>query len=113
MLRKKYTDDFKINMMQEFNSREIEIAKFAAEKNIPLGTFKVWLENYRKFGTPIMKRPTLDATVKPIDVTSKTKEIMREAKSLDDQKFSLEINGISLTFALKNLKTVLEIIQNG
>ena len=113
MVRKRYTDEFKINLMREFSSREIEIVKFAAEKNIPLGTFREWLDNYRKFGTPTMKRTALNKSVKPIDVTRETKEIIKEVKLSDDQKFSLEINGITLTFALKNLKLVLETIQNG
>ena len=71
------------------------------------------LTNYRKFGTPTMKRTALNKSVKPIDVTRETKEIIKEVKLSDDQKFSLEINGITLTFALKNLKLVLEAIQNG
>lgn len=113
MTREKYTDNFKINIMKEFSTRKIEIAKFAVEKNIPLGTFRSWLENYRKFGTPIIKRPVQNATVKPIDITQETKEIIKESKTSNDQNFNLEINGYTLTFSLKNLKMVLEARQNG
>ncbi len=111
--RKTYSDDFKIKLIREFENRKVGIPEFVQEKNISQSTFKKWLEIYRIAETLECTNKEIKETLDLIDVTEETKEIVNESKPVADQKIDIEINGIILTFSLKNLRTVLEAIQNG
>lgn len=110
--RKVYTDDFKIKMVREYEKGELSIAEFAAKNAITQCTFQRWLEVYRK--NDVAKSETKpNENVKPIDITKEAKEIISETMVTEEPKIDIEINGITLTFPLKNLKKILEAIQNG
>ena len=109
--RKVYTEDFKIKMVKEYIKENLSIGDFATKNNISHCTFARWLGVYRKNVTANDEIEIIE-NVKPIDVTKKAKEIINET-NFDESKISVEINGITLTFPLKNLKKVLEAIQNG
>lgn len=112
-IRKTYDDEFKINLVREFQCRKIEISTFATEKNISESTFKKWLEIYRLAETLKEEKKAITKSGILIDVTKEAKEIIDESTSNENQKIDFEINGIKLTFSLKNLKIVLEMLQNG
>lgn len=111
--RKTYSDDNKIKLIKEFQHRKISISEFTQEKNISQSTFKKWLEIYRIAETLKCSNKETLKTLDLIDITEETKEIVNESKINVEEKINVEINGITLTFALKNLRTVLEAIQNG
>lgn len=110
--RKTYDDEFKINLVREFQCRKIEISAFASEKNISENTFKKWLEIYRLAEALKEEKKAIAKSGILIDVTKEAKEIIGESKTNQNQRIDLEINGIKFTFSLKNLKIVLEMLQN-
>lgn len=112
MKKRRYTDDFKLKLVEEYENGDLGIADFTSKNKISMSTFGKWLEKYRKHGEIKSKRE-ISENIKPIDITKEAKEIMKESITHEEQKISLEINGITLTFPLKNLKIFLEAIQNG
>lgn len=110
--RKTYSDDFKINLIREFQSGNAGIHEFVSKKNLSESTFKKWLEIYRLANTLEKEKNIRIKNSILIDVTDEAKEIIKESNTNPEQKIDFEINGIKLTLSLKNLKIVLEAIQN-
>ncbi len=111
--RKTYSDEFKIKLIKEYQIRQIGISEFVLEKNLSESTFKKWLEIYRLAETLKNESKMKRKNSILIDVTDEVKEIIKASTTANvEQKIDLEINGIKLTVSLKNLRTVLEAIQN-
>lgn len=110
--RKTYSDDFKIKLIREFQHGRVGISEFVSKKNLSENTFKKWLEIYRLAELLEKEKKAKSKKAILIDVTKEAKEIIKNSKTDPDSKIDFEINGIKLTFSLKNLKTVLEVIQN-
>lgn len=111
--RKTYSDEFKIELIREYQIRQIGISEFVLEKNLSESTFKKRLEIYRLAETLKNESKTKRENSILIDVTDEAKEIIKASTTTNvEQKVDLEINGIKLTVSLKNLRTVLEVIQN-
>lgn len=110
-----YSAEYKLALIEEYRSRNISIRAFAREKGVSLSTFESWLKKVRQYGTPMLRMPTVlnDKPLKPIDVTSEAKEIIREetVNTNASNTFTLETKGMKLTFSISNLKDVLEAIK--
>ena len=111
---KTYSAEYKMQMIDEYMSRNITIRAFVKEKDIGLSTFESWLTKLRKAGQLgyIKDKVITREEMLPIDVTKETKEIIREEMVSSSNIFTLETKGMKLTFSISNLKKVLEVIND-
>ena len=109
-----YAAECKIALIEEYRSRNVSMRTFCKEKDISLSTFESWLRKIRMYGQPELKMvPKTNENLLPIDVTTETKTIIKEESIKAPNTFVLETKGMKLTFSLSDLKTVLEVINNG
>lgn len=109
-----YAAECKIALIEEYRSRNVSMRTFCKEKDISLSTFESWLRKIRMYGQPELKTlPHSNNKLSPIDVTNEVKIITKETDESSNYTFTLETKGMKLTFSLSDLKTVLEVINNG
>lgn len=108
-----YSAEYKISLIEEFQSRNISMRAFCKEKDLSLSTLESWLRKIRLYGQPGIKmlpKMNNDALM-PVDVTSEAKAIIKEEINHNNDTFTLETKGMKLTFSISNLKEVLEVIK--
>ena len=105
-----YSVEFKLAMIEEFNSRSVTIREFANEKNISPSTFSSWLYRLRKEESSMHNVVPVDNGFSPIEVTNEVKAIINDDKK--SGSFSLKVKNMVLTFSISNLKEVFEAIKN-
>lgn len=110
---KTYAAEYKISLIEEYQSRNISMRAFCKEKELCLSTFVSWLKKIRMYGQPQLKMvPKTNENLLPIDVTTETKTIIKEESIKASNTFVLETKGLKLTFSINNLKEVLEVINH-
>jgi len=110
-----YAAEYKWALIEEYQSRNVSIRAYCKEKELSLSTFESWLAKLRKSGQLGYKKDKaiIKSNSLPIDVTDEAKAIIKEGIAHLTKTFSLETKGMRLTFSLSDLKTVLEVINNG
>jgi len=110
---KVYSAEYKISLIEEFQSRNISMRAFCKEKDLSLSTLESWLRKIRLYGQPSIKMLTKmnNDALMPVDVTSEAKAIINEEINHNNDTFTLETKGMKLTFSISNLKEVLEVIK--
>ena len=109
-----YAAEYKISLIEEYQSRNISMRAFCKEKELCLSTFVSWLKKMRMYGQSKLKMvPKTNENLLPIDVTTETKTIIKEESIKASNTFVLETKGLKLTFSINNLKEVFEVINNG
>ena len=110
-----YAAEYKWALIEEYQSRNVSIRAYCKEKELSLSTFESWLTKLRKSGQLGYKKDKviIKPNSLPIDVTNEAKTIIKEEIVHLTKTFSLETKGMKLTFSLSDLKTVLEVINNG
>ena len=113
MQYKIYAAEYKISLIEEYQSRNISMRSFCKEKELCLSTFASWLKKIRMHGQPQLKMgPEANENLLPIDITAEAKTIFKEESIKTSNTFILETKGLKLTFSINNLKEVLEVINN-
>lgn len=108
-----YAAEYKISLIEEFQSRNISMRAFCIEKELSLSTFVSWLKKIKMYGQPQLKMvPKTNESLLPIDVTIEAKAIFKEESIKTSNTFILETKGLKLTFSINNLKEVLEVINH-
>ena len=108
-----YTAEYKMALINEYQSRNITIRAYCKEKDISLSTFESWLVKLRKAGQLAYQRREVITTDNfPIDITTEAKAIIKEEVNKKSNTFTLETRGMKLTFSINNLKEVLEVINH-
>lgn len=108
-----YAAEYKISLIEEYQSRNISMRAFCIEKELSLSTFVSWLKKIRMYGQPQLKMvPKTNENLLPIDVTTEAKTIIKEESIKASNTFILETKGLKLTFSINNLKEVLEVINH-
>ena len=109
-----YTAEYKMALIEEYQSRNVTIRSFCKEKDISLSTFESWLVKIRKYGNLHLRKSESigNNLLTPIDITNETKEIIKEELDKTSNTFTLETRGMKLTFSINNLKEVLEVINH-
>ena len=108
-----YTAEYKLALIDEYQSRNVSMRTFCKEKDLSLSTLESWLRKIRIYGHPELKMvPKSDNVLTPIDVTEETKAIVKEEMINSSNTFTLKTKGMTLTFSINNLKEVLEVISN-
>ncbi len=108
-----YAAEYKISLIEEYQSRNISMRAFCKEKELCLSTFVSWLKKMRMYGQSKLKMvPKTNENLLPIDVTTETKTILKEESIKTSNTFILETKGLKLTFSINNLKEVLEVINH-
>lgn len=108
-----YSAEYKVALIDEYNSRNISMRAFCDEKDLCLSTFVTWLKKVRQYGMPSIKANInnySNETYSPMEVTKEAKQIILEEQL--SETFYLETKGMKLTFSIKNLKEVLEVIKH-
>lgn len=114
MQYKIYAAEYKMSLIEEYQSRNISMRAFCKEKELCLSTFVSWLKKIKMYGQPQLKMvPKANENLLPIDVTTETKTILKEESIKTSNTFILETKGLKLTFSINNLKEVFEVINNG
>lgn len=113
MQYKIYAAEYKMSLIEEYQSRNISLRAFCEEKELCLSTFVSWLKKIRMNGQSQLKMvPKANENLLPIDVTTETKTILKEESIKTSNTFTLEAKGLKLTFSINNLKEVLEAINH-
>lgn len=114
MQYKVYSAEYKISLIEEYQSRDISMRAFCKEKDLCLSTLESWLRKIRLYGQPGIKMlpKANNNTVVPLDVTNETRAIINEESRNISNTFTLKTKGMTLTFSINNLKDVLEVINN-
>ena len=114
MQYKVYSAEYKISLIEEYQSRDISMRAFCKEKDLCLSTLESWLRKTRLYGQPGIKMLSKanNNTVVPLDVTNETRAIINEESRNISNTFTLKAKGMTLTFSINNLKDVLEVINN-
>ena len=74
-----YTAEYKMALINEYQSRNITIRAYCKEKDISLSTFESWLVKLRKAGQLAYQRREVITTDNfPIDITTEAKAIIKE-----------------------------------
>ena len=108
-----YAAEYKISLIEEYQSRNISMRAFCKEKELCLSTFVSWLKKMRMYGQSKLKMvPKTNENLLPIDVTTEAKTILKEESIKTSNTFILETKGLKLTFSINNLKEVLEVINH-
>lgn len=109
-----YSAEYKLSLVKEFQSRNMSMRGFCKEKDICLSTFIDWLKKVEAYGETnieaLIRKPE-NNLLTPIDVTTEVKKIVNDGNQIINNAFTLEIKGMKLTFAISNLKEVLEVIK--
>lgn len=114
MERKIYSAECKLSLIKEYLDGKLTMRAFCKEKDLCLSTLESWLTKVRKHGLPIIEafsKKTESDSLAPIDVAAEVKKIISDETYVADNVFTLEIKGIKLSFAISNLKDVLEVIK--
>lgn len=108
-----YSAEYKVSLIEEFQSRNISMRAFCKEKDLCLSTLESWLRKIRLYGQPgIRMLPKINNdALTPLDVTRETKAIINEEIKHINNTFTLETNGMKFTFSISNLREVMEVIK--
>ena len=114
MQYKVYSAEYKISLIEEYQSRDISMRAFCKEKDLCLSTLESWLRKIRLYGQSGIKMlpKANNNTEVPLDVTNETRAIINEESRNISNTFTLKTKGMTLTFSINNLKDVLEVINN-
>ena len=109
-----YSAEYKLSLIEEFQSRKISMRAYCKEKDVPLNTFISWIKKVKTLGKEniesFLRKPE-NNSLTPIDVSAEVKNIINDENYSLNNVFTMEIKGIKFTFAISNLKEVIEVIK--